>query len=146
MAALAAAALLMIFPERIFAADYRYYKIYYFSEADAGLSLFDSEEFGFCGAFTAEQIAEVLFTNLIDRGAVPGGTKLISADIRGQTLFLNFSKEFLGYGGSMTERAIVRELAKTAAEIPGVSRLTVLVGGASGPLAEGTLVREMELG
>jgi len=151
VAALVAAAL-MAFPPKIIAAhEYKYYKVYTLSQNDRSFDLFDEEVFGFMGNFTDEQIALVLFSNLIEpvkpraNALIPGSARLLGLKISNGTLTLNLSCGILLYGGTAREQGIIAEIAKTAAEINGVSRLTLRVEGFDVCLTEGSHVYELEL-
>lgn len=61
----------------------------------------------------------------------PKNTRLLSAKREGNTLVLDFSKEFVeGFeGGSDDEAAVINALARTAGSFPDVERIRLLVEG-----------------
>lgn len=125
------------------------YQVYYYS-GDNEMSL-ASRSLWFVGEFTDEQIAVVLFTNLIDNnasgraGLVPEGTRLISVELSNNCLTVNLSREFLNYGGAAHERLLVRQFAKTANSIARIERLSILIDYCSTPLSEGMHILETDL-
>ncbi|MGB9876987.1 MAG: GerMN domain-containing protein [bacterium] len=62
---------------------------------------------------------------------LPPGTKLLSAEVKGDTAFLNFSKELKENfsGGSTNEMLVVYGIVNTACSIDGIKRVQILIEG-----------------
>lgn len=74
------------------------------------------------------------------RTAIPSGTTLLSTRLQGTTLRVDLSAELLQLTGSDLVEALA-QIVFTASEVPGVSRVVVLVEGAAQqwPSADGEL-------
>lgn len=61
----------------------------------------------------------------------PQGTRLLSAELKGNTLELNFSQELVQNfeGGSDTEAALINAITRTAASFPSVQKVQILIEG-----------------
>lgn len=73
-----------------------------------------------------------VFTQLIRQaGVFPEGTRLLSATLRDGTLELNFSQELINNfsGGVSQETALINAITSTAASLPNVQRVRILVDG-----------------
>jgi spore germination protein GerM len=62
---------------------------------------------------------------------LPKGTRLISAEVKGDTAYLNFSRELKENfsGGSTNEMLVVYGIVNTACSINGIKRVQILVEG-----------------
>jgi spore germination protein GerM len=62
---------------------------------------------------------------------LPKGTRLLSAEVKGDTAYLNFSKELKENfsGGSTNEMLVVYGIVNTACSINGIKRVQILVDG-----------------
>jgi spore germination protein GerM len=62
---------------------------------------------------------------------LPKGTRLISAEVKGNTAYLNFSRELKDNftGGSTNEMLVVYGIVNTACSINGIKRVQILVDG-----------------
>ncbi|MBC7329596.1 GerMN domain-containing protein [bacterium] len=62
---------------------------------------------------------------------LPRGTRLISAEVKGDTAYLNFSKELKDnfLGGSTNEMLVVYGIVNTACSINGIKRVQILIEG-----------------
>lgn len=88
------------------------------------------------------------FTNLIDLLAntvstgnatlIPSGTRLISYNLVKSNLVLNLSGEFIRYGGTTREEAILRQLTYSFSQFKGIDAIKILIDGKEGVLPEGT--------
>jgi len=77
------------------------------------------------------------------RSAIPSGTQLLSTRLQGNTLRVDLSDELLQLTGSDLVAALA-QIVFTASEVPGVSRVVVLVDGAAQqwPAADGALQQQ----
>ncbi len=74
------------------------------------------------------------FEQLIRQAPVfPKGTRLLSAELKGNTLVLNFSSELVDHfeGGSDTEAALINAITRSASSFPGVQKVQILIEGKS---------------
>ena len=78
----------------------------------------------------------VLFSEL------PEGTELIGSDIKDDMIVLDISKEIMNYGGNAREEGILRQILYSMAQIEGVKKVKILVGGKATNLPEGTDLTE----
>ncbi|MCS7064723.1 MAG: GerMN domain-containing protein [Fimbriimonadales bacterium] len=72
------------------------------------------------------------FEHLISQTPVfPEGTRLLSAELKGDTLELNFSAELVRNfeGGSDTEAALINAITRSASSFPGVQKVQILIEG-----------------
>lgn len=69
---------------------------------------------------------------------MPDGASLLGTDIRDGVISLNFSKEFLNYGGTAREEGILKQLAYTLRQCKDIKRIRILVEGRESQLPEGT--------
>lgn len=62
---------------------------------------------------------------------IPPGTKLLSASLKGDTAYLNFSKELKSHfpGGSLTELLLLNSIANTACSASGAKAVQILIEG-----------------
>jgi len=75
-----------------------------------------------------------VFEELMRRTPVfPKGTRLLSAERKGDLLQLNFSRELIQNfeGGSDTEAALINALTRSASSFPGVQKVQILIEGKS---------------
>ena len=99
----------------------------------------------FVGEYSDVCIAEILFTNLFENvsgkiSLMPEDVKLLGVEISDGTLNLNVSSEILGYGGTAYENALAGQIMRTASEIDGVTKLSLLIDGEIRPLCEGSVL------
>lgn len=96
------------------------------------------------GEDTASRIFEELAIGPRDNAnlirTIPGDTRLISAEVEGSLLTLDWSGELTSYGGgSILEMGIVLSILNTARQVPGVEMVQMLIdGSAVDYLPEGT--------
>ena len=76
---------------------------------------------------------------------VPENVKVLDVSLLEGLLTVNVSKDILSYGGSAFERALVEQLTKIAAEIPGTERFTLTIDGVLRPLIQGTEIDRLQL-
>jgi len=72
------------------------------------------------------------FEHLISQTPVfPKGTRLLSVELKGNTLELNFSQELVQNfeGGSDTEAALINAITRSASSFPGVQKVRILIEG-----------------
>ncbi len=86
-----------------------------------------------------KQTFQALFDSL--SAFIPKGVVVLGADIdEDGCLYLNLSKEALGYGGNYFEANFCELLAKTAFVLPSVNTFAVLIEGECIPLSEGRVI------
>lgn len=69
---------------------------------------------------------------------IPEGVRLIGSYIQGDTITLDFSEEFLSYGGTAREENILKQLAYTLRQCDSIRKINILVEGRRVELPEGT--------
>ncbi|GBC92765.1 hypothetical protein HRbin15_01242 [bacterium HR15] len=72
------------------------------------------------------------FEHLIHQTPVfPKGTRLLNAELKGDTLELNFSAELVQNfeGGSDTEAALINAITRSASSFPAVQKVQILIEG-----------------
>ncbi len=88
-----------------------------------------------------EALINKLLSNDTEAGMyseMPEGVSLISSYVDDGVITLNFSKEFLNYGGTAREEAILKQLAYTLRRCDNVKKISILVEGRKVELPEGT--------
>ncbi len=93
----------------------------------------------------ADVIAEALVKKLLSAdpeggiySEMPEGAFLISSSINNGVITLNFSEEFLNYGGTKREEGILKQLAYTLRQCDSLRKIEILVEGRKIELPEGT--------
>jgi germination protein M len=71
---------------------------------------------------------------------IPDGAYLKSSYVYNGTAFLDFSGEFLNYGGTAREEAILKQIAYTLRQCSGIRKINITVEGRSVDLPEGTYI------
>ena len=101
----------------------------------------------FEGFFTHEEKAFIVFSCLFNMSpyCVPDGVRVRGVKIENDCLTVNVSEEILLYGGCAYENALAAQCIKTAAALPSVKKLTLLIGSILRPLPEGTMIFEQDL-
>ena len=91
-------------------------------------------------ADTAEAHARLAYEYFFKYGSygVPENVKVLNVKLVDGTLTVDVSETVMDYGGSAFEQALVAQLLKIAAEIPGVCSFTLTVDGTPQPLVQGT--------
>lgn len=69
---------------------------------------------------------------------MPEGASLISSYVQGDVITLDFSREFLSYGGNAREESILKQLAYTLRQCDSIRKINILVEGRKAELPEGT--------
>ena len=150
--AAAVAAALMAFPQSVRAAESRFVDVFYVEFDREGEAFFASEQFEVCGGLDGDILLWVRFANLLEnanKGKVPcvtAGTRLLDVRLEDGTLYVNASRELLGYGGGAgNERLLLGQLVRNAQAVAGAFRLTLLVEGAAPVMPEGSLAANITL-
>lgn len=132
-------ALLFLFPQRVNAQP-EVLTLHYLT----GDSTYETEDFYLYGELTAQNKAEIIYSNLFSpynskRICIPEGTRLLAVDILDGMLLLDVSADILQYGGgSAYEQGLVSQIMLNASEIEGVETVTLLIEGERVYLPEGT--------
>lgn len=71
---------------------------------------------------------------------IPEGTYLRGSYVQDGTVFLDFSGEFLDYGGTEREESILKQLAYTLRQCDGIRKIRITVDGRTAELPEGTYI------
>lgn len=71
---------------------------------------------------------------------IPDGADLKSSYVHNGTVYLDFSKEFLDYGGALGEEAILKQITYTLRQCDGIRKINITVEGRSTDLPEGTYI------
>ena len=129
---------------RLLAAGREKLDVYFMKTANAGftypvpVSVTDSE--GGVGV-----MPETLVKHLLDTdpeggmySEMPEGVRLISSYVQGDVITLDFSGEFLSYGGNAREESILKQLAYTLRQCDSIRKINILVEGRKVELPEGT--------
>lgn len=129
--------LLIIFSPKVYASQSN--NIFYY-ELENGQTKLKHEAINFIGDFTKEQIAFIIFDNLIDskRMFIPKNSHLIWAKIKDENLILNISNQIKNYGGSYFEKHLVNQIKMTANNLK-IQSLKILIDGENEYLSEGTI-------
>ncbi len=69
---------------------------------------------------------------------MPEGVYLLGSYVQGDIITLDFSEEFLSYGGTAREEGILKQLAYTLRQCSGIRKIDILVEGRRAELPEGT--------
>ena len=72
---------------------------------------------------------------------MPEGTKLLGATLEGDTLNLNFSREFLNREGKEAEEKTIESIVNTLTELTEVNSIKVLINGEEKDNLKDTYVR-----
>ncbi len=120
------------------------FDVYYMKAANAGftypvpVSVADSE--GSIGVMPESLVKQLLTVD--PEGALysemPEGASLISSYVQGDVITLDFSREFLNYGGNAREESILKQLAYTLRQCDSIRKINILVEGRKAELPEGT--------
>jgi germination protein M len=93
----------------------------------------------------ADYLPEILVKQLLDTktegllvSEIPQDVALLDTSIVNGTITLNFSEEFINYGGTAREEGILKQLAYTLRQCNGIRRLRITVEGREVGLPEGT--------
>ncbi len=93
----------------------------------------------------ADYLPEILVKQLLDTktegllvSEIPQDVVLLDTSIVNGIITLNFSEEFMNYGGTAREEGILKQLAYTLRQCNGIRRLRIIVGGREVELPEGT--------
>jgi len=91
-------------------------------------------------ADTPKAYAHTAFKLFFEQGyfGVPENVKVLNATLENGLLTIDVSEDILLYDGSASERALVEQLVKIAAEIPGAEKFTLTIDGFLQPLVKGT--------
>ena len=89
-----------------------------------------------------EKMAQALFVQFFNSAsyAVPTGVEVLGAVIESGILVLDVSANILHFGGNANEHALVMQILKNAASLPGINSITLLTEGRLGHLPEGRIV------
>lgn len=88
-----------------------------------------------------QEIFEKLLDNEDDEMTlIPEGTILNKVIVIDYNLLLDFSKEFLGYGGTMWEEGLIDQVLLTAFQYEEINSVTIAIDGEIKNLVEGTLI------
>ena len=120
-------------------------QFFYLTYSPLGQADWHTEEITFHGSFTAEQEAYLLMDDFFTSGlavSVPQGVSVIGVKIEEDTLTVNVSRQILQYGGTANENILLAQFLKTALDMPGIHKVTLLVDSFLRPLPEGSLIRE----
>jgi germination protein M len=71
---------------------------------------------------------------------IPDGTYLKSSYVYNGTVYLDFSSEFLNYGGTAREEAILKQIAYTLRQCDVIRKINITVEGRKVDLPEGTYI------
>lgn len=71
---------------------------------------------------------------------IPEGAYLRGSYVRDGTAYLDFSGEFLNYGGTAREEAILKQITYTLRQCDGIRKIKITVDGSSTELPEGTYI------
>ena len=118
---------------------------FYLTYSPLGQADWHTEGITFHGPFTAEQQAYLLLDDFFTAGLVssaPRGVSVIGVKIEGDLLTVNLSRQILNYGGTANENILLAQFLKTALDIPGIRKVTLLVDSFLRPLPEGSMIRE----
>jgi spore germination protein GerM len=139
--------LLFIFPQRVYAKELNAFYIAYDEENEA---YFYKESLELKDEITEKSIC--LIFNMLFKGTenanlykFPEGTRALSADIKDDLLTLTVSSEILNYGGGSFYETILRDqIVKTALDIEGVGKVTLLIDNQTNALVEGLIIKEAD--
>lgn len=88
-----------------------------------------------------EELVKLLLNTVSRDGLtseMPDGAILLGTSIKDGVISLNFSKEFLAYGGTAREEGILKQLAYTLRQCKDIKKIKLLVEGREAQLPEGT--------
>ena len=88
-----------------------------------------------------EELVKLLLNTVSRDGLtseMPDGAVLLGADLKDGVISLNFSREFLAYGGTSREEGILKQLAYTLGQCRDIKKIRILVEGRETQLPEGT--------
>lgn len=118
--------------------------VYFMKTANAGftypvpVSVTDSE--GGIGVMPETLVKQLL--HAVPAGGMysemPEGVSLIGSYVQGGVITLDFSEEFLSYGGTAREESILKQLAYTLRQCGSIRKINILVEGRRVELPEGT--------
>jgi germination protein M len=85
-------------------------------------------------------VKQLLYTEADDGlfSEMPDGAYLINCAYDNGTIILNFSSEFVNYGGSAREEGILKQLAYTLRQCKNIRKIRIMVDGREAELPEGT--------
>jgi len=101
------------------------------------LSVVNTSDAGYLPEILVKQLLETKTEGLLV-SEIPQDVALLDTSIVNGTITLNFSEEFLKYGGTAREEGILKQLAYTLRQCSGIRRLRILVEGREVGLPEGT--------
>jgi len=150
--AVVTAGVLMAFPQPVRAVEEHVVSVFFYEFDREGEAFFTTEQFYVCGGLDGDILLWVRFANLLenhDVGKVPcvmPGTRLLGIWRDAEMLYLNLSREVLGYGGGAgNERLLLEQLFRNAQDVEGVVWLTVLVEGETVVWPEGSHTRKIPI-
>jgi germination protein M len=88
-----------------------------------------------------EELVKLLLASDSKDGLIsemPDGATLLGTDVKEGVISLNFSREFLAYGGTSKEEGILKQLAYTLRQFKDIKKIKILVEGRETQLPEGT--------
>lgn len=85
-------------------------------------------------------VKQLLYTEADDGlfSEMPDGAYLIDCVYDNGTIILNFSNEFINYGGSAKEEGILKQLAYTLRQCKDIRKIRIMIDGRETELPEGT--------
>lgn len=139
--------LLFIFPQRVYAKELNAFYMAYTEEKEA---FFYKESLELGNEITDKSIC--LIFNMLFKGTenafiykFPEGTKALKASLKGDLLTLTVSSEILNYGGGSFYETMLRDqIVKTALDIEGVRKVTLLIDNQTSALVEGMIIKEAD--
>jgi germination protein M len=88
-----------------------------------------------------EELVKLLLSTVSKDGLdseMPGGAKLLGTSTKDGVITLNFSSEFINYGGTSREEGILKQLAFTLRQCKDIKKIKLQVEGREAALPEGT--------
>ena len=127
--------LLLCFPPKVFADQTN--TIFYY-DLENGQTKLMQEQLHFHGNFSKNQIAFIIFDNLISpqKMFIPQNAHVLSALVYNQNLILNLSGQIKNYGGSYFEQHLLSQINLTAQNL-NLDNVTILIDNKKQYMPEG---------